>query len=78
MANQEVLITPDELVKGLEGSLQRLGTDHVEVYHLHGVRDEQYDYARDNLVPTLLRLRDQGKIRFWALPKCLPQIRLTA
>jgi aryl-alcohol dehydrogenase-like predicted oxidoreductase len=64
MANQEVLITPEELVKGLEGSLQRLGTDHVEVYHLHGVRDEQYNYARDNLVPTLLRLRDQGKIRF--------------
>jgi predicted aldo/keto reductase-like oxidoreductase len=51
-------------VKGLEDSLQRLGTDYVDVYHLHGVRDEQYDYARDNLVPLLLKLKAQGKIRF--------------
>jgi aryl-alcohol dehydrogenase-like predicted oxidoreductase len=64
MTNHDVLITPDELVKGLEDSLQRLGTDYVDVYHLHGVRDEQYDYARDNLVPLLLKLKAQGKIRF--------------
>jgi aryl-alcohol dehydrogenase-like predicted oxidoreductase len=51
-------------VKGLEGSLQRLDTDYVDVYHLHGVRHEQYDYARDILVPALLKLKKQGKIRF--------------
>jgi aryl-alcohol dehydrogenase-like predicted oxidoreductase len=64
MAREEVLVTPEDVVQGLESSLQRLGTDHVEVYHLHGVKEEQYDYARDNLVPALLQLQQQGKIRF--------------
>jgi aryl-alcohol dehydrogenase-like predicted oxidoreductase len=61
---QEKLITPQELIEGLEHSLQRLRTDHVEIYHLHGVRANQYDYAREHLVPTLLKVQEQGKIRF--------------
>jgi aryl-alcohol dehydrogenase-like predicted oxidoreductase len=64
IARDGVLVTREDVVQGLESSLQRLGTDRVEVYHLHGVREEQYDYARDNLVPALLQLQQQGKIRF--------------
>ncbi len=64
ITTQERLITPDELIAGLEASLQRLGTDRVEVYHLHGVRADQYDYARETLVPVLFKLQGQGKIRF--------------
>jgi L-galactose dehydrogenase len=58
------LITPDQLVAGLEESLRRLRTDHVEIYHLHGVRAASYEQARDRLVPTMIRLREQGKIGF--------------
>ena len=61
------LITATELVRGLEGSLTRLRTDYVDVYHLHGVRAEQYDHAVGELVPAMLRLREQGKLRFVGL-----------
>jgi aryl-alcohol dehydrogenase-like predicted oxidoreductase len=56
--------TPDDVQHGLEESLKRLGTDCVEIYHLHGVLAEQYEYAHEQLVPALLKLREQGKIRF--------------
>ncbi len=58
------LLTGDELARGLEESLTRLQTEYVDVYHLHGVRADQYDYAVSELVPTLMKLRDQGKLRF--------------
>ena len=53
-----------ELAQGLEDSLARLGLDYVDIYHLHGVRDDQYDRAMSELVPAMLKLRDQGKLRF--------------
>jgi len=52
-----------ELRRGLEQSLQRLRTDYVDIYFLHGVRPEQYRYAYETFVPVLLRLREEGKIR---------------
>jgi len=59
-----VVVSPADLVAGLEASLRRLGTDHVDVYHLHGVLPEQYEQARQTLVPEMLRQREAGKIRF--------------
>jgi aryl-alcohol dehydrogenase-like predicted oxidoreductase len=53
-----------EVSKGLEQSLKRLRTDYVDVYHLHGVEPEDYDFAKERLMPAMRRLRDQGKIRF--------------
>jgi L-galactose dehydrogenase len=44
-------------------SLRRLQTDYVDLDHLHGVRPDAYADLRDRLVPTLLDLRAQGKIR---------------
>jgi aryl-alcohol dehydrogenase-like predicted oxidoreductase len=57
-------ISAAQLTRGLEDSLARLQTDYVDIYHLHGVRAEQYDHAVNELVPAMLRLREQGKIRF--------------
>ena len=59
-----VVITPDELRRGLDDSLSRLGTDVVDIYHMHGVAAQHYDYVRDELVPVLRALREAGKIRF--------------
>ena len=56
------LTSPAGLRAGVEASLQRLGTDCVEVLHLHGLLPEDYAYARETLVPELLALRDEGKI----------------
>lgn len=58
------LIGGADLIAGLEDSLRRLRTDYVDIYHLHGVRPDQYDHAVDELVPAMLRLREQGKLRF--------------
>ena len=57
------LVPRGQVALALEGSLRRLGTDYVDVYLLHGLRAEHYDEAADELVPELLRLRDQGKLR---------------
>jgi aryl-alcohol dehydrogenase-like predicted oxidoreductase len=56
-------VEPADVVRSLEASLRRLGTDYVDVYHLHGVRPDAYGDLRERLLPVLLQLRDQGKIR---------------
>lgn len=64
VSEQGRLITAAELTRGLDASLRRLQTDYVDIYHLHGVRPEQYDHAIAELVPALQQLRAAGKIRF--------------
>jgi aryl-alcohol dehydrogenase-like predicted oxidoreductase len=64
ISNQGRLITAAELAAGLDASLARLQTDYVDIYHLHGVRPEQYDQAVAELMPAMQRLREAGKIRF--------------
>lgn len=58
------LLTAAAVTDSLEKSLERLGTDVIDVFHLHGVAPEDYPYCRETLVPELLRQRDLGKIRF--------------
>ena len=58
------LISGADLARNIDVSLARLGTDYVDILHLHGVTPGQYERCRDELVPALLKLRDQGKIRF--------------
>jgi L-galactose dehydrogenase len=61
--NDGSLVTRDDVRGELEGTLRRLRTDVVDVYHLHRTRPDDYQYAIDEIVPELLRLRDQGKVR---------------
>jgi L-galactose dehydrogenase len=51
----------------VQASLTKLGTDWIDVYHLHGVGDGEYAACVTELVPELERLRDEGTIRFLAL-----------
>jgi len=51
----------------VESSLRQLRTDRIDVYHLHGVGDDEYDYCVKELVPELEQLRDDGLIRFLAI-----------
>jgi aryl-alcohol dehydrogenase-like predicted oxidoreductase len=57
-------MTGEDLRMRLEKSLVELGTDYVDVYHLHGVPAHRYEYLAKNVVPTMQKLRDEGKIRF--------------
>jgi aryl-alcohol dehydrogenase-like predicted oxidoreductase len=58
------LVAGGDVRGGLEETLRRLRSDVVDVYHLHRVRPEDYQYAVTEIVPELLALRDEGKIRF--------------
>ncbi len=60
----ERFTTPAELKARVESCLTRLQTDCIDILHLHGVRAREYSYCRERLVPALLELRAEGKIRF--------------
>jgi L-galactose dehydrogenase len=70
ISTKKTLPTPDdadpeaEIVKGLEQSLKLLGTDYIDVYHLHGVEPKDYEFAQNRLMAPMQRLKEQGKIRF--------------
>lgn len=49
---------------GVERSLKLLGTDYIDIYHLHGVEPKDYEFAQSRLVEPMRRLKEQGKIRF--------------
>lgn len=56
-----------EVRKSLEQSLRRLRTDYIDVYHAHGVEPGEYAFASTKLLPVLLKMRQEGKIRFVAI-----------
>ncbi|WP_309708653.1 aldo/keto reductase [Armatimonas sp.] len=53
-----------EFKERFNGNLARLQTDYVDLLNLHGVTTDEYAYCLSELVPALLELRDEGKIRF--------------
>jgi aryl-alcohol dehydrogenase-like predicted oxidoreductase len=60
-------LTPRDVAESLEASLRRLGTDYVDIYHLHAVVLEEYEYLLAEVVPAMVRLREQGKLRYIAI-----------
>jgi aryl-alcohol dehydrogenase-like predicted oxidoreductase len=61
-----------DVVRSLDESLRRLGLDHVDVFHLHAVRPEQYERARDDIAPVLLREKEKGKLRHLGITETSP------
>lgn len=56
---------PAELRESVEGSLLRLGVDHVDILLLAGTLDGGcYERISETLVPEARRLQAEGKIRF--------------
>ena len=53
-------LTAQDVEQSLEASLKRLGTDYIDIYHLHGVVLPDYEYLASEIVPVLQRLREQG------------------
>ncbi|GEL47139.1 oxidoreductase [Cellulomonas hominis] len=54
-------LSRDGVLRSLEGSLIRLGTDRVDLLYLHDPAD--VDEALRGALPALLELRDQGVVR---------------
>ncbi|MDR0838668.1 MAG: aldo/keto reductase [Oscillospiraceae bacterium] len=64
-ADREGNILPEAaLTECLENSLRRLGTDYVDIYHLHAVTAGDYARATETFAPALIKAREAGKIRF--------------
>jgi aryl-alcohol dehydrogenase-like predicted oxidoreductase len=57
--------SPDHVRASLEASLERLGTDYVDLYQLHNPRMDAI--RRDDLYEELERLRDEGKLRHYGI-----------
>ena len=57
-------VSAAELRQGVEKSLRDLGTDRIDILHLHGVSTHQYPHCLNELVPEMQRLQQAGKIRF--------------
>jgi L-galactose dehydrogenase len=56
-------VTPQTLLDSIEQSLHQLGTDYIDLYNLHGVVPQDYDYLVQDVYPTLEKAREAGKIR---------------
>jgi len=53
-----------EIRHRVDACLSRLKTDYIDVFHVHGLRREDYMYVSVELMPALLELKLEGKIRF--------------
>ena len=56
----------DKAIRAVEGSLKRLGTDHVDLLHIHGLTDSQdlaAIEAADGVLKVVYKLRDQKVAR---------------
>jgi aryl-alcohol dehydrogenase-like predicted oxidoreductase len=61
------LIDGPALRAALERSLARLGTDYVDVYSLQSVTRAMYGHCLAELLPTLLDLKTEGRVRAFGL-----------
>ena len=54
----------ETIIAGLNESLQRLGLEYVDIFHLHGVHPKYYSYVMENVVPVLMKEQYKGKFRY--------------
>ena len=63
------------LEERVNSSLRRLNTDYIDVFHLHTVTPAQYAPALERVLPTLIRLKKTGKIRWIGITEAFPRDR---
>ncbi|MEC8455842.1 MAG: aldo/keto reductase [Pseudomonadota bacterium] len=62
--------SPANVRRAIEGSLQRLGVDHVDLYYLHRVDS---DTPIEETVGAMAELVTEGKVRFLGLSEASPE-----
>ena len=62
--HQSVKGTPDYIRQSIDGTLERLQTDHVDLYYLHRIDP---NVPIEDVAETMKDLQQQGKILHWGL-----------
>ena len=57
------LPTTDSVISSVERSMRRFNTDVIDIMQIHGIRPENYLQLTERYVPTLQKLKEQGKVR---------------
>jgi aryl-alcohol dehydrogenase-like predicted oxidoreductase len=64
--------TRDNLLRGLNESLQRMKTDYIDIMQLHNPSVEETE--KNGLVAALQEMHQQGKVRFISISTTLPHL----
>jgi len=68
-------VSPAEVIAAVEGSLQRLGTDYLDLAHIHACNSLDR-LMNPNIHEAAERLKEQGKLRFVGVSSHTPQLEL--
>jgi aryl-alcohol dehydrogenase-like predicted oxidoreductase len=66
-----------KIIEAVEGSLQRLGTDYVDLIHIHSC-DRVERLLAENIHEAFDRLKEQGKVRFLGVSTHTPNLEAVA
>jgi aryl-alcohol dehydrogenase-like predicted oxidoreductase len=64
---------PENVRAGVEQSLRRLKTDHLDLVQVH-VSPSRAQLEEDETIETMTALRDEGKVRFLGMSGTLPNL----
>ena len=53
----------DSLIASVEQSMRRFNTDVIDIMQIHGIQKSNYFDITERYAPTLLQLKEQGKVR---------------
>lgn len=56
--------TTEEIIAGLDETLQLMGLDYLDVFFIHGLTKDSIPRAIDDVFPALKREQEKGKFRF--------------
>lgn len=69
---RDTRFSPAYVVASLDHSLRQLDTDYIDVFQLHGVMPDLYDYALHDIAPALQREQAKGKFRYLGITDSPP------
>lgn len=69
----EHIHTAENIRKGVENSLKRLNTDHLDLVQFHRSLTKE-EFEKDGALQEALKLRDEGKVRFVGVSGTLPNL----
>ncbi len=72
-ARDDWTATPEEVAASIERSLERLRVETIDIMQFHGVKPNDYRRTIDLFMPVVLRMQEQGKLRFIGISETYSQ-----